>query len=81
MAQNITIMGATYSDVPAVTLPKSGGGTATFTDTSDADAVSGDIASGKTAYVNGTMVTGSATMATASVTGTILYLTDGFPVS
>jgi len=30
MAQNITIWGASYSDVPAVTLPKTGGGTATF---------------------------------------------------
>lgn len=32
MAQNITIMGASYSDVPAVTLPKTGGGTAKFVD-------------------------------------------------
>ena len=30
MAQNITLMGASYSDVPAVNLPKTGGGTATF---------------------------------------------------
>lgn len=27
---NITLMGASYSDVPAVTLPQTGGGTATF---------------------------------------------------
>lgn len=32
MAQNITLLGASYSDVPAVTLPKTGGGTATFWD-------------------------------------------------
>jgi hypothetical protein len=32
MAQNITLMGASYSDVPAVTLPKTGGGTAEFFD-------------------------------------------------
>lgn len=32
MAQNITLMGASYSDVPAVELPKTGGGTATFID-------------------------------------------------
>lgn len=32
MAQNITLMGATYSNVPAVTLPKAGGGVATFVD-------------------------------------------------
>lgn len=30
MAQDITLLGAIYSAVPAVTLPKSGGGTATF---------------------------------------------------
>ena len=32
MAQNITLMGANYSDVPAVQLPKTGGGTAKFID-------------------------------------------------
>lgn len=32
MAQNITLMGANYSAVPAVQLPKTGGGTATFVD-------------------------------------------------
>ena len=32
MAQNITLLGASYSAVPAVTLPKTGGGTATFVD-------------------------------------------------
>lgn len=32
MAQNITLLGASYSDVPAVTLPKTSGGTATFID-------------------------------------------------
>lgn len=30
MSQNITLWGATYSSVPAVTLPKTGGGTAKF---------------------------------------------------
>lgn len=32
MAQNITLWGATYFNVPAVDLPKAGGGTATFID-------------------------------------------------
>ena len=32
MAQNITLMGASYSDVPKVVLPKTGGGTAAFVD-------------------------------------------------
>lgn len=32
MAKNITLMGANYPDVPAVQLPKTGGGTARFVD-------------------------------------------------
>ena len=32
MAKNITLMGANYPDVPAVDLPKTGGGTARFID-------------------------------------------------
>lgn len=32
MAQAITIWGASYTDVPAIELPKTGGGTATFVD-------------------------------------------------
>lgn len=32
MAQNITLMGASYSAVPSVNLPKTGGGTASFID-------------------------------------------------
>lgn len=59
MAQSITIWGASYSDVPAVKLPKTGGGTAQFDDTTDANATASDILSGKTAYVNGTKITGT----------------------
>lgn len=32
MAQNVTVQGASYSDVPAVVLPKTGGGLAKFID-------------------------------------------------
>ncbi len=32
MAQNISLLGANYTGVPAVELPKTGGGTATFVD-------------------------------------------------
>lgn len=36
MAQNITLMGANYADVPAILLPKTGGGQALFIDAEDA---------------------------------------------
>lgn len=50
MAQNITLLGASYSAVPAVNLPKTGGGTATFTDVTDTTAAASDVASGKYFY-------------------------------
>ena len=53
MAQSVVINGVTYSDVPEVDIPKSGGGTAPFYDTSDADAGQGDVLSGKTYYKDG----------------------------
>lgn len=59
MAQNVIINGVTYTNCPEVDIPKQGGGTAKFMDTSDANAVSGDMLSGKTGYVNGSKVTGN----------------------
>ena len=50
MAQNITLMGASYSDVPSVLLPKTGGGTASFVDITDTTAAAADVASGKYFY-------------------------------
>ena len=60
MAQNITLMGASYQDVPSVELPKTGGGTALFTDVSDSTATAGDVLNPKTIYLSdGTKATGT----------------------
>lgn len=60
MAQNVIINGVTYSNVPEVDIPKSGGGTAVFTDTSDATLDGGGkMLNGVTAYAGGTKYTGS----------------------
>lgn len=60
MAQNVVINGVTYSNVPSVDIPKSGSGTASFYDTSDATLDNGNkMLSGNTAYANGTKYTGS----------------------
>ena len=71
MAQNITLLGASYSDVPSVTLPKTGGGTARFTDVTDTTAAAGDVASGKYFYTSA----GVKTQGTASGGGGTDHLT------
>lgn len=68
MAQNVVINGVTYSNVPSVEIPLSGGtGTAAFHDTSDATLDSGaKMLSGATAYANGTKYTGTIAAKAAS---------------
>ena len=86
MAQNVTVAGTSFNAVPSVTLPKQGGGTAEFYDTTIASdaAAAGDITSGKKAYVNGALVTGTATAGTVVIHdeadihgGTIRHITAG----
>ena len=60
MAQNVIINGVTYSNVPKVQIPKTPSGTAEFVDTTDATLDNGNqMLSGKTAYANGVLYTGS----------------------
>lgn len=59
MAQNVIINGVTYQNVPEVNIPKSGGGTAKFYDTSDADIVAANVLTGKTGYGSSGQVPGS----------------------
>ena len=60
MAQNITLLGASYSDVPAVLLPKTGGGSARFDDVSGDSVVAAAMLSGYTAHkADGSAISGS----------------------
>lgn len=44
---SVVINGVTYSNVPEVDIPKSGGGTAKFYDVTDTDVAAADVLSGK----------------------------------
>lgn len=68
---NITLFGASYTDVPACTLPKTGGGTVRFTDTSPTTATDSDVASGKVYFKSD----GSQSTGTASGGGTDFIVT------
>lgn len=71
MAQNITLLGASYSDVPSVLLPKTGGGQASFVDVTDTTAIASDVASGKYFYT----AAGVKTAGTAASAGGVV-ITD-----
>lgn len=83
MAQNVVINGVTYQNVPEVDIPKSGGGTAKFFDTSGADAAGGDILTGKTAYnasgsVSGSMANNGSTSGTISTKAGSVTIPAGY---
>lgn len=62
MAQDVTIAGASYEDVPGIEVPKTGGGTSSFFDVSDTTATAADVAQGKTFH----LASGAAAVGTAS---------------
>ena len=80
-------MGASYSDVPAVVLPQTGGGTARFDDASVTTATASDVAEGKVFLAaDGTITTGTGTGGggetivvtdTTDVSGGIIRSIDG----
>lgn len=70
MAQNVVINGVTYQNAPEVDIPKSGGGTAKFYDTSDATGAAGDTLAGKDVYGPNGKQSGSMTE-NGAVSGTI----------
>lgn len=69
MAQNIEIANAQYNDVPAISVPKQGGGFASFVDTSDGTVVAEDVLADKVCYSNGTRIVGTGTGGSATKYG------------
>lgn len=67
MAVSVIINGVSYNDVPSVQIPKTTTGTATFYETSSADASASDILNGKKAYGSSGELTGN--MANNGATG------------
>lgn len=83
MAQNVVINGVTYQNVPEVDIPKSGGGTAKFYDTTSADVTGADILTGKTAFgssgsVSGSMANNGSTSGTISTKAGTVTIPAGY---
>lgn len=83
MAQNVVINGVTYSAVPEVDIPKSGGGTAKFYDTEAADITSADVLTGKTGFgasgsVSGSMANNGSTSGTISTKAGTVTIPAGY---
>lgn len=76
MAKNVIINGSSYSAVPYVQIPLSGGsGNATFYETSDATAAAANVLTGYSAYTASGKVDGQLTVPTITQNGTTKVLT------
>lgn len=80
---NVVINGITYQNTPEVDIPKSGGGTAKFYDTSEADITSADVLTGKTGYgangeVQGGMANNGSTSGTISTKAGTVTIPAGY---
>lgn len=76
MAKNVVINSVTYSGVPSIQVPISGGGgNATFYETSDATVTAETLASGATAYGPAGKITGTLTAASVSQDSTTKIVT------
>lgn len=76
MSKSVKINGATYADVPSVTIPLStGSGNATFYETSDATIQAGYVLQGYTGYGANGKIIGTFTSATIAQNSTTKVLT------
>lgn len=80
---SVVINSVTYASCPEVDIPKSGGGTAKFYYTGDADASGADILTGKTAFgasgsVSGSMANNGSTSGTISTKAGTVSIPAGY---
>lgn len=71
MAQDIALLGALFSDVPSVELPKQDGGTASFVDISNTTAAASNVLKGKYFYTSAGVRTNGSMTNRGTVTATI----------
>ena len=80
---SVIINGVTYQNVPEVDIPKSGGGTAKFYYSGDADAAAGDLLAGKKAFgasgeIEGSMPNNGGTGGTISTKAGTVTIPAGY---